>query len=199
MHSVEQVNAARDQIIAKFSRMWELNDEAHRIEHFLEVEKCGNHINDKLKLGYDPMLIMLVAFFHDMYSYDRHNHHHMSAEWVMTCDNPIIKGLDSIDRLMVSAGCREHRASGNLPFSCLFAELMCSADRGFPTTDVEKLLSRAIQCRLATGDDPETARAGAIVHMKEKFGSQGYARYPGFYEQTFAEELALQRQTVDQM
>ena len=199
MHSVVDVDLARYHIIEDFSRRWELNDGAHRIGHFAEVEAVGNHINDTLKLGFDPMLIMLVAYFHDMYAYDRYNHHLMSGEWVRTTDYLPIVALNPEERIMVAAGCREHRASGNQPFTCDFAELMCSADRGFPTTNVETLLSRAIQCRLAKGDSQEAARVGAIIHMKEKFGSQGYARYPRFYEQTFSEQLLLQRQMVDQM
>ena len=199
MYTVEQVNVTRTQIIKDFSRRWELNDGAHRFGHFAEVEAVGNYINDTLKLGFDPMLIMLVAFFHDMYAYDRYNHHLMSGEWVRSTDYLSIVALSPEERIMVAAGCREHRASGNQPFTCDFAELMCSADRGFPTDDVEILLSRAIQVRLAKGDSQEAARAGAIVHMKEKFGSQGYARYPRFYEQTFEKELLLQRQMVDRM
>lgn len=197
MTRVEDVNAARDQIIKRFSRMWELNDEAHRIEHFLEVEKCGNYINDKLDLGYDPLLIMLVAFFHDMYAFDRHNHHLMSGEWVRSCDNSIICALDDTQRLMVAAGCREHRASGDKPFSCMFAELMCSADRGFPTTDPEQLLRRAIQHRMFHENmSEEEARPAAIAHIKEKYGKGGYARYPDMYKRAFAVEFEAQQDAI---
>lgn len=196
---MNNVDAMRVQLIKDFSRAWEVNDGAHRIGHFAEVEAVGNRINDTLKLGFDPKLIMLVAYFHDMYAWSRFNHHLMSGEWVRTTDHPLIAELNEEERVLVAAGCREHRASGKDPFTCDFAELMCSADRGFPTNDVEILLSRAIQCRLAKGDSPEAARAGAIIHMKEKFGSQGYARYPRFYEQTFAAELVLQRRMVDEL
>lgn len=197
MYNAEQVNVARDHIVKKFSRMWELNDEAHRIEHFLDVEKCGNYINDKLGLGFDPMLIMLVAFFHDMYAYDRHNHHHMSAEWVLTCDYKVIGVLSDEHRAMVAAGCREHRASGNKPFSCDFAEMMCSADRGFPTTDPEQLVKRAVQHRMhQSGMSEAEARPLAIEHIKEKYGTGGYARYPEMYVRAFADEFYAQKEAI---
>lgn len=196
---MKMIDNLRDQIVYEFSKAWEVNDAAHRIEHFTEVEECANHINDKLGLKFPKKLILLVAFFHDMFAWSRYNHHQLSAEWVLTTDLPMIRVLTQEEREMVAAGCREHRASGTEPFTCDFAELMCSADRGFPTTDVEKILERAILYRLDKGYSPEDARAGAIEHVKEKFGSKGYARYPRFYEQAFASELKLQREMVDQL
>lgn len=197
MTSQETVTDYRNLIIEDFSRIWEINDAAHRIEHFLDVEKCGNYINNKLELGFDPLLIMLVAFFHDMYAWDRHNHHHMSAEWVLTCDNKVIGVLSDEHRQMVSAGCREHRASGNKPFTCDFAEMMCSADRGFPTTDPEVLLKRAVQHRMHNYNLSEAvARPGAIAHIKEKYGKGGYARYPDMYRRAFAEEFLAQQEAI---
>jgi hypothetical protein len=197
MYSVEQVNATRERIIKDFSRHWEMNDDAHRIEHFLDVEKCGNYINDKLGLGFDPMLIMLVAFFHDKYAYDRHNHHLMSGEWVRSTDYIAILALSREQRIMVAAGCREHRASGNQPFTCDFAEMMCSADRGFPTTDPEQLVKRAVQHRMhESGMSEAEARPLAIEHIKEKYGKGGYARYPEMYVRAFAEEFYAQKEAI---
>lgn len=200
MTSQETVTDYRNLIIQDFTRHWEMNDAAHRIEHFLDVEKCGNYINDKLELGFDPFLIMLVAFFHDKYAYDRHNHHHMSAEWVLTCDYKVIGVLSDEHRAMVAAGCREHRASGNKPFSCDFAEMMCSADRGFPTTDPEQLLKRALLHRMHThGLTEAEARPGAIAHIKEKYGKGGYARYPEMYVRAFADEFFAQQEALAQL
>lgn len=200
MTSQETVTDYRNLIIRDFSRIWEINDAAHRIEHFLDVEKCGNYINNKLELGFDPLLIMLVAFFHDMYAWDRHNHHLMSALWVETCDNKVIGVLSDEHRKMVAAGCREHRASGNQPFTCDFAEMMCSADRGFPTTDPEQLLKRALLHRMHThGLTEADARPGAIAHIKEKYGKGGYARYPDMYKRAFAEEFLAQQQALAQL
>ena len=200
MTSSQTVTDYRNLIIKDFSRIWEINDAAHRIEHFLDVERCGNYINNKLELGFDPLLIMLVAFFHDMYAWDRYNHHHMSAEWVLTCDNKVIGVLSNDHRQMVAAGCREHRASGNQPFSCDFAEMMCSADRGFPTTDPEQLLKRAIQHRMHNFNLSEAvARPGAIEHLKEKYGKGGYARYPEMYKRAFADAFLAQQEAIAQL
>jgi len=192
-----EVDALREQIIGDFSHAWELNDGAHRVSHFNDVESCGNYINETLRLGFDPKLIMLVAYFHDMFSWSRDNHHWMSGEWVATTNYPIIQALTPEERALVVSGCREHRASNKQPFTNAFAQLMSSADRGFPNPSLKHMIQRAIEYRLHKGIDPSEARKGAITHIKEKFGSNGYAVYPSFYEAVFKAELKQQRDLVD--
>lgn len=193
------IDVLRSEVIKQFSSHWELNDTAHRIEHFLDVESCGNYINIKLGLGHDPKLILMVAFFHDLFAWSRVNHHLMSGSWIMETDHPLISILSNEERVLVSAGCREHRASGVDPFTCEFAEMMCSADRGFPTLDSDLLLERAIQFRMGKGLSRKESLAPSIQHCKEKYGSGGYARFPEIYLRTFSMELGLQRKMVDRL
>lgn len=199
MSAKEELQEIREKIICDFSQAWELNDRGHRIEHFTEVERCGNYINEKLQLGFDPKLIMLVAHFHDLFSWSRNNHHLLSASWVQTTDYPAIENLTSEERSLVADGCREHRASNTDVFKNQFAELMSSADRGFPDLDLEKMIQRAIDYRLARGYVLEYARAGAILHIKEKYGTQGYARYPSLYREVFKDDLNNQQRLVDSL
>lgn len=193
----DEILDLRNKIIEEFSPHWELNDKAHRIEHFLAVERCGNYINDTLRLGFDPKLILLVAFFHDLFAWSRHNHHLMSGDWVLQTDHEIFESLTSEERALVSAGCREHRASNKEPFTHAFAQLMSSADRGFPDPTLKGMVQRAIEYRLYRGANTEEARKGAVRHVKEKYGSRGYAVYPSFYEAVFKAELKQQRDLVD--
>lgn len=197
MSNKDELDDMRLTIINDFSQAWSLNDAAHRVEHFRMVELTGYHINETLRLGFNPKHILLVAYFHDLFSWSRHNHHLMSGEWIMTTDYPLIAQLDPEERSLVASGCREHRASNQQPFTNQFAELMSSADRGFPEKNLKGMLQRAIEYRLHRGDNHEDARKGALTHVKEKFGSQGYARYPNLYMQAFKEELQEQRDLVD--
>lgn len=197
MSNKDELDDMRCTIINDFSQAWSLNDAAHRVEHFRMVELTGYHINETLRLGFNPKHILLVAYFHDLFSWSRHNHHLMSCEWIMTTDYPLIAQLDPEERSLVASGCREHRASNQQPFTNQFAELMSSADRGFPEKNLKGMLQRAIEYRLHRGDNHEAASKGALIHVKEKFGSQGYARYPNLYTQAFKQELQEQRDLVD--
>lgn len=189
------IDNMRTAIIADFTKAWSLNDKAHQVEHFSNVEKTGYHINAVLDLGHDPKLITLVAYFHDMFSWSRYNHHILSDEWVMSTDYPIICSLTDSERELVGAGCREHRASRTEPFSSEFAELMSAADREWPG-DIEYLVGRAVQCREARGDSPAEAMKGAIEHIREKYGMGGYAKYPDLYIRAFGDLLDKQRMDI---
>ena len=193
------INSMRKIIINDFQKHWELNDGGHRIGHFAQVEECGVYINDQLGGVYDPYLIMLVAYFHDLFAWSRENHHMLSYHWVLSTDYSIIAGLSKEERNLVAEACRTHRASYKGTFPNGFSELMSAADRGFPETDVEKLLVRPIRYRLDRGASLEEARVGAIAHMKEKYASEGYVRYPEVYLKVFGEQLELQRKVINEM
>jgi hypothetical protein len=188
----------RDRLISKMGAVYRCNDGAHQIQHFNAVEVCGNEINNRLKLGFDPKLIMLVAYLHDMFAWSRVNHHLLSSEFVRTTDFELLADLTDVQRSMVAAGCKEHRASFTGEFSWAFSELMNAADRELPG-NVSAMLERAIQYRVDNlgWTDSEESRAAvyddAVAHIKEKFGDGGYARYPKMYLECFAPELEQQR------
>lgn len=189
------IQEIKNQIIADFSKAWEVNDKAHRVEHFSNVEECGMYLADQLGLGFNRKLITMVAFFHDMFAWSRFNHHLMSAEWVMSTDYPLITRLSEQGRKMVAAGCREHRASNTDAYSCKFAELMASADREFPG-NIENMVERAVLYRMNKGMTRDEAYGPAVDHIKEKFGLLGYCRYPNMYLSVFGDALQKQRDDI---
>lgn len=185
----------REQIIQDFSKAWELNDEAHRLKHFSNVEECGFVINNRLGLKFDYRLITFVAFFHDMFAWSRDNHHEMSARWIETTAYPMIANLPRIDKAMVASACLQHRASFEGRFDGKFSELMNSADRELPG-DVAGMVERAVLYRMNKGVSREDAMKPAVEHIKLKFAENGYARYPNMYLEVFGEELAAQRMEI---
>ena len=186
-----------ERIVDKYGKAFRLNDDAHQIDHFHNVFTTGLYINDKLSLGHKPEKIAAVAYFHDMFSWSRYNHHQMSAHWVRTTDCPIIKEFSIEDRWDISVGCGEHRASFKGEFTCEFSELMNSADREMPDVTGMRILSRSVRCSLSSADNYDETLKRALEHIHEKFGSSGYARYPAMYEQAFSDVLQEQRKTID--
>ncbi|MNN60167.1 hypothetical protein D3C81_1753350 [compost metagenome] len=160
------------------------------------MNKCGQYINEKLDLGYNPKLILLFAYFHDLFAYSRNNHQELSATWVATTDHPFVQELEASEREWLAHACREHRASYEGEYSCQFSELAAAADRGFPGR-VEGMVQRAVMYRVDRGVVEQEAYPGAVEHIKEKFGSGGYAKYPKLYTDAFGEQLAEQRKEVD--
>lgn len=195
MDPLEPYHRIKAGIIRDFSKAWEANDGAHRIGHFSNVEECGMIINSRLDLRFDGVLIMMVAFFHDMFAYSRDNHHHLSACWIETTSYPPVASLLDEDKRLVATACLQHRASFTGKFDNKFAELMNAADRELPC-DVSKMIERAVQYRIGLGVKPEDALKPAIEHIKEKFGVGGYARYSPMYLEVFGDELAEQRRQI---
>lgn len=194
-----ELDSLRENIKFDFWRQWQLNDSAHREEHFVAVEKWGHFINERLELGYDPKLVLFVAWFHDLFTWDRSNHHQMSAHWIRTSSHHLLSQLSREgERELVAQACEEHRASFTGVYSNPFCELMACADRGAPG-DVTGMLQRAIQYRRFRGCSEQEALRGAVEHLKEKFGSQGYARYPEMYIRAFGDELEEQRRVIDDL
>lgn len=179
-----------EEIRNEFAPMWELNDRGHRESHFKNVLDTGLFINRELTLGYDEKLIALVAYFHDLFSWSRNNHHLLSAEWVRTTDHKLFASLSVVEREMVAQACAEHRASYKGEYSSGFSELMAAADRGMPNVDPKDLLERAIKFRLdRLGISREEAYPEALAHVVEKYGRGGYARRPALYMRAFASRM----------
>lgn len=187
----------RLQVREQFTNAWNLNDYGHREAHFMEVETTAHYLCIELGLDHDPEAILLAAYFHDLFSWSRHNHHLLSATYVRTTDNPL---LDRPDRDLIADGCEFHRGSGKLPFPNQFAELICSADRGVPNS-IELVLMRTLQTRFFK--EPYMNRIAAmessLVHVKEKYGSDGYARYPDLYTSVFGYQIEEQKKTIDRI
>ncbi len=195
-YSESEIDDLRERIKKEFSVLWEANDPAHRQEHFSAVEQWANYINGFTGAGYNPKLWLYAAWFHDLFAWDREEHHNLSGYWFQTSRHPILQGLCAEERWLLATACREHRASFKGEYSTLFSQIFACADRGAPG-NVKAMLDRAIDYRLHRGYNQNQAIEGAIQHLKEKFGSSGYARYPDLYLQVFGDKLEQQRKEID--
>lgn len=201
MMQTKTIEELRREITEAFSAHWLLNDPAHRAEHFNEVYQTGKLLAERTGIEVDLKLILFTAYFHDLFAWSRQNHHELSYEFVLNTDHPVItQNLTTEERGLVAWACRQHRASFKGDFNSLFAQLMNAADRGMPGT-VKKTLGWAIQYRKAHNpkETIEQITEASIQHVKEKFGSQGYARYPDIYQLVFNWELTELRKAIDQI
>lgn len=199
---MDYIDEIRQEIVEAFSKHWELNDKAHRQEHFEEVFQTGLVINKTLGHDFDPKHILFAAYFHDLFAWSRVNHHDLSFEFMRTTDHPLIlKYLPShTERVAIACACHEHRASYKGRFFSVFTELVNSADRGRPGP-VKPMLERAIQYREFHHPEQSKDRREfeAIKHLRDKYGYEGYARYPDMYEKVFGVELAMMRDKIEQL
>ena len=191
-----ELQELREMTLNQFSRHWELNDRGHRSEHFAAVERCGLLVNERLDLGFDPRLIFMVSWFHDLFAWDREKHHELSAYWFLTSEHEVLRSFTRIERELMSHACREHRSSYVGEYTTDFSQLMAAADRGIPG-NIEGMIDRAVKYRLDKGIDLDDPYGKAVAHVKEKFGRESKARFPDFYRKAFAAEIEEQHRLLD--
>lgn len=193
----------QSQLVELLDERVQLNDPAHRWEHFDGVLECALILNKEVEVPYHPLAIMLVAYCHDMFAWDRPVHHDRSADWLIATDDSLIKEImtvvanecehwDDVDvaRGQIALACRQHRASFKGEFGSEFAEMMNSADYEVPAT-LAPIFARAYEYARAknpSGTDEEWY-ATTAQHMREKFSRSGYAKYPPMYMGVFRDEI----------
>jgi hypothetical protein len=198
---MSHIQEVRLEIIKQFGQAYELNDPAHQQDHFDTVFLTAVHINDDQNLGFELVHMLFAAYFHDLFAWSRINHHEMSHLWMMGTDHPlIVQHLNPVARKAVAMACLQHRASYKGDFHSTFTALINSADRGFPN-DVPGMVERSRKYWLANRPhmSEDERMAGVIGHIKEKFGHNGYARYPELYVKTFGDQLTAMREEVERL
>lgn len=190
------IEVLRTDIRKDFEKHWKLLDAAHREDHFREVEQTAMVIQDRLKMNLNHHLIVVTAYFHDLFCWSRENHHVLAKQFVETSEHPCISWMLKPERETVAAACAEHRATYTGCFTSQFSQLMNAADRCMPG-NVPMMLERGIQYTMARGKTRDEAYPIAVAHLREKFGHDGYARYPDLYQQAFAKELIQTKDEIE--
>ena len=119
-----------------------------------------------------------ALLFHDaglMYGRDDHE---ITGAAIVRAELPKL-GFAADDVRLVAAAIREHRASYTGTFTSELSDLVSSADRNRP--DFEAMLRRAYNYRIEKGMPHDDAVVGAYTHTTEKYGENGYARFPRHY------------------
>lgn len=169
---------------------YKTNDLAHQIDHADAVCNLALELNQILESPYPEKLVILAAYLHDIHADSRGVHQQLAHDFVMQNQAYYLHDLFDEERTLVAKACLEHRGSYKGKFSSLLSEIISSADRGRPDS-VEKLLDRSAVFGMAQfGYTTEEAKAEARLHIKDKYGRNGYAQRPEIYCKYFAKELA---------
>ena len=174
------------------------NDLAHQIGHADEVCDLALKLNETLEVKEEVKLVMLAAYFHDIFAKDREVHHELSYTFVSETEEEIIAVLSDEERKKVAMACLEHRSSFHDAFYSPLSEIISSADRGIPNLKDNMERSKLFWMS-RHGTDETAAENHAREHMKEKYGANGYANYPLLYRRFFKTELEVMQQEIDNL
>lgn len=174
------------------------NDLAHQIDHADDVCDLGLKLNETLEVKEEVALVILAAYFHDIFAKDREVHHELSYKYVSEMQNEILSALSNGDRKKVAMACLEHRSSFHGTFFSSLSEIISSADRGYPNLS-DTLERSKVFWMSKYNANQESAEKHAREHMKEKYGANGYANYPLLYRRYFKKELEVMQQEIDDL
>lgn len=127
-HLSKSAAQTRKQYIEAYGAQYQLNDPAHRVEHFDKVLALMLDLNDHYQLQYRQELIVAGAFLHDLFAAYRDVHHILAQHYVATTDDPLIASLSTSERTLLAAACGEHRASYQGKYSSSFSVLLSSSE-----------------------------------------------------------------------
>jgi len=174
-----------DEVRAYYAPYYEDGDQAHLIDHADEVCSLALDINK----GCDEKLVILAAYIHDIFNAtDRKNHNILAFEYVLEANDKFLQSLTDKELLLVAHAVLEHRASYKGKYYSQLSKIISSADRGKP--DIKATVIRSMKFNNANAQD-------VYKHIKEKYASSGYAKYPQIYKEFFGKELEKFQEAVD--
>ena len=149
------------------------NDEAHGLEHILQVTENALHIASSLDCDID--MVYCIASYHDIGIPRGRETHHLTSAAIMMEDGRLKEFFSDEQRLIIKEAIEDHRASSNhLPRS-LYGKIIADADRDL---DPDRVLLRCMQyakARHASASEDELISI-CLNHLKEKYGYGGYLR-----------------------
>ncbi len=171
-------------------------DPSHDWGHVKDVARAAFHMARYAGIELQPLL--LAAISHDTYSgIDRVNHHLLSGAWVRE-NLPFTLHGEWTET--VALCCEQHRASYRGEYTSIYQEAFASADRGMLKMDsINEIVKRSYNFSYARTGNHEQAVDQAAYHMPEKYGHNGYAKWPELYRKVFATELIALKDSADSM
>ena len=184
-----------DLLLSRYTCKYALIDPAHRMEHVIEVTERALDYNAKLGLGLDTDMITIVGLLHDRFNLDRDIHHTLCGMYLRYSPLDYMDKYTQHERDLMGEAVEQHRASYKGKYSSTLSEVLASADRGEPI--LGKNLKRAYQYAYSQSGDHDTAVEQTIAHMRDKFGTKGYCKYPPMYVKYWGEMLTAYKTQCD--
>ena len=189
----------KEKLKAFYTDIIEANDLSHRMDHMDSVYENAVHINQVLGLNVPETHIAIMAYCHDLFTLYRDNHHLLGKEHLLTTNEWFMKGINDGDRKLIACAVGEHRASFDGEYTSIYSQLLASADRGKPLAVHDMLIRSFNYARSKLKKEYGESVVHAISHVKEKFGSSGYTRYPKIYLLMYAQELKKRSVIIDKL
>lgn len=194
-----------EHLVMLYEPFYATNDPAHRIGHVRGVTDLALELNDKFNLGQNRLAIVAAGLTHDLFNNNRKEHHNLAAEYILHNCIEWLQMFSDKRRSLIAAAVREHRASYKGEYSTLLSELIATADRGAPNYEQTVMRSYGYTLhQIKSTEDVDGAvinllpvAANVCAHLVDKFGVNGYCKYPPLYSLVFKDDLLAYQEKCD--
>lgn len=163
------------------------NDQAHQLDHALDVTSNALSFNASLRLHINTKHIVISGLMHDVKVHEGRKYHHTNAANFMRTELKESWWVDNTDHFkqLMADAVETHRASRNLTeFPSKLAELISSSDRG--DCNLNTMLKR-FRRNVVNLNDNELM--DHIEHILGKYGPNGYCTYPNMYKSMYGSHV----------
>lgn len=151
------------------------NDPAHQLEHIEYVIRRSLLFMQQFD-GLNADMVYAVAAYHDIaHHVDKDNHETLSAS-VFEREESMKRFFTAEQRSIIKEAIEDHRASLEYEPRSEYGKIVSSADR---SVDVDAFLRRthAYSLKHFPGNSEAQNMERCYQHMKDKYGSGGYAKH----------------------
>lgn len=180
------------------------NDLAHRLDHAHQVMRDAVEIAHLVTAQHLIPKLIVAAYYHDIHRANAENHHILAYDEVFSDKQFIIRvgGAETDEDIHdIALACMEHRGSWDGEYSGILSEIISAADRGSPEkiTLNDRMRRSYLYARDSLGMSHLSAQLHAGRHIKDKFGTNGNARYSQIYRTVYAKTLEAQMKEIDEV
>lgn len=185
-------------LVERYTDAYAGHDLAHRIDHVIAVTDLALAYNRKLGLDLREDMIIVAGMLHDLFNSDRENHHTLGGQYIREQDIDFLNKFTPSERDLMAMAVEQHRASYKGEYSSMYSRVIASADRGAPS--FKSTVRRAYgYAKKQAGGDHAVAVQSTVDHLVDKFGANGYCKYPELYARYWGDVLAAYQTQCDEI
>ena len=185
-------------------------DSAHKEDHALTVISQALELADKMEawkaeqkdtdelwnVDIDRDMLLAAAACHDLGLINGRERHHLDSGEIIRADMKLREWFAEEDIEIIAQAAEDHRASGKSAPRNIYGMLVAEADR---VIDPDTIIRRTVQFGLDRYPelDMESHVERAAVHLKEKYGRDGYLKLWIPWSDNAA-QLALLQNLIDE-
>ncbi len=180
-----------------YKKYYDLNDEAHRIDHADQVCINALEIMERLDIFVNKQVIVLAAYIHDIKcNVNRKTHNILASKYVMDewDQDMLLSEMSENQRMTISIAVLQHRSSYKGERTSIVSNIIATADMG--PVDLTETIMRSYKYNSEV-PDKEVRIINVYNHLKEKFGTSGYRKYDKFYLDAYGDIVTEFNKEID--